>query len=136
MKFTVHKYNEDTDLEHINKWLKEYSKAPCDPYDMPDVGFVCKRGDYPIAAGFLRQIEGENALFDSLITNPGASSEFRHIALDLVVNAVIEAAKKRGIRQIIAYSVDDSTLKRAIRHDFVKLPHTVIALNLKNGLSH
>lgn len=134
--WSLRKYDESLDLIHINKWLVARQKQDVDPYDVPDVGFVACFKKRPIAAGFLRQIEGENALFDSLISNPEATSEFRHIAIDLVVNAVIGAARKRGIKQVLAFTVDEGTLKRALRHSFVKLPHTVISLDLKSGLSH
>jgi hypothetical protein len=129
-------YDEDQDLVHINRWLQERKKPEVDAYDIPDVGFVANFKNRPIAAGFLRQIEGQNAIFDSLVTNPNATPEFRHIGLDMVIEAIIYAAKKRGINQVLAFSVDEGTLKRALRHNFVKLPHTVISLDLKNGPSH
>lgn len=134
--WSLSKYDEDQDLHHINKWLQEHKRPEVDPYDVPDIGFMANFKNRPIAAGFLRQIEGENALFDSLISNPGATSEFRHIAIDMVVNEIVRIARERGIRQILAFSIDEGTLKRAIRHNFVKLPHTVIALDLKNGPAH
>lgn len=129
-------YDEDRDLSHINGWLKDRSRPEVDPYDVPDLGFVANFKNRPIAAGFLRQVEGQNALFDSLVSNPGATAEFRHIALDMVVDGIIRAAKVKDIHQILAFSIDEGTLKRALRHNFVKLPHTVISLDLKNGPSH
>lgn len=129
-------YDEDRDLSHINKWLKERARPEVDPYDVPDVGFVANYKNRPIAAGFLRQIEGQNAVFDSLVSNPGATAEFRHIGLDLIFEAIIASARKRDIHQILGFSIDEGTLKRALRHNFVKLPHTVMSLDLKNGPSH
>lgn len=134
--WAVSEYDEDQDLLHINKWLKERKHPEIDAYDVPDIGYVANYKSRPVAAGFLRMVEGENAWFDSLITNPGATPEFRHIALDLVVEAILNKAKLRGIAKIIAFSVDEGTLKRALRHNFVQLPHTVISLDLKNGPSH
>lgn len=135
-KWTIHKYDEEQDLHHINKWLKDRKHPEQDAYDVPDIGYVACFANRPIAAGFLKQMEGENSIFDGLCSNPLATSEFRNIALDMVVGAIITLAKSRGIKQIIGWSIDEGTLKRAYRHDFVKLPHTLIALDLKNGPSH
>lgn len=134
--WTIHKYKEERDLFHINKWLQMRHQPEVDPYDIPEIGFMAMFKDRPIAAGFLRQIEGDTGLFDSLVSHPVATAEFRHIALDMVVNSIITSARSRNIKQVLAYTVDKGTLERAFRHNFVKLPHTVIALDLKNGPSH
>lgn len=134
--WSLTEYSEDQDLVHINKWLKERKHPEVDPYDVPSIGYVANYKTRPIAAGFLRLVEGENGWFDSLVSNPIATQEFRHIALDMVIEALIKQAKSKGISKIIGYSVDGGTLERALRHNFVKLPHTVISLDLKNGPSH
>lgn len=97
----------------------------------PKIGFIATRDRNPVAAGFLRKVEGGVCLIDSLISNPFESSIDRHNAIDAIVDALIDAAKINNSDKILAYSLDTGTLERASRHGFVKLPHSVIALNLK-----
>lgn len=135
-QWTVTEYDEDQDLHHINTWLRDRKHPEIDPYDIPEIGYVANFKNRPIACGFLRALEGEDAMFDGLASNPIATSEFRHIALDMVMNAIIDKAKSKGIGKILGFTVDVGTLERAIRHNFVKLPHTFVTLDLKNGPSH
>lgn len=136
MKWFVREYDEAIDLKHINEWLQKRSHAELDPYNIPAVGFVSTYMKRPIAAGFLREAECDSAIFDGLVSNPQATKEFRHQALDLVIEAILSYAKAKDINQIWAWSIDASTLERAARHGFVKQPHTLVVLSLQSGSMH
>ncbi len=131
MKLSVRKF-ELGDLETVNKWLEQRDHHKISSKDVPLIGFIAHHNWEPIAIGFLRLIEGRNAIFDFIVTNPEALSSYRDLALNLIAEEIIKAAKRRKILRIIAYSVDASTLKRSLRHGFVQLPHTLIALDLKS----
>lgn len=86
----------------------------------------------PVAAGFLRMIEGSKntAMLDSLITNAHINPDIRNAALDDLVSKLIIWATEHDIINILAFSVDKNTLMRAKRFGFEELPHQLIALTL------
>jgi hypothetical protein len=102
---------------------------PADTY--PAIGFVALHGELFVAATFVRQVEGGYGQLDGIVTNPRALGALRHEAQDLLFQACIEAAKAKGIKGLMGYTVAKSTGERSIRHGFEKLPHTLYVLNLK-----
>lgn len=114
----------------IRHWLNQRNLEVRLADELPEIGFIAFDRDEPIACAFLRKVEPIFAQLDGLMTNVTAKSEFRHEAIDAVVTACIEKAKELKLKQLIAFSVDEGTLKRSEKHRFLKLPHTVIALNL------
>jgi hypothetical protein len=48
----------------------------------------------------------------------------------MVVSQVMKTAKDLNLKGLMAYSSDDSTLKRSEKHGFVKIPQTLIIANL------
>jgi hypothetical protein len=99
--------------------------------EMPAIGYIAFEDTVPVAACFLRKVEGGYGQLDGLTSNPHCSKENRHKALDLVVQRCIKAAEDCGIKHIISFTLDSSTTSRAEANGFVKQPHTVIALSIK-----
>jgi hypothetical protein len=92
--------------------------------------FLAYEKDEPVAAGFLRHIEKQYALLDSLITNPLSAPHLRDQAINAVVGKLILTAKKQGVLKILATSTDEHTLLRSRKFGFVASPHTLIVLDL------
>ena len=97
--------------------------------EMPAVGFMVFDGDTPVSYASLRRIEGGSAMFDGLTSNPDCSPEQRHVGNDLAIKTIIEAAKYLNIKHLVAFTADNSTLMRSIRHGFVEVPHTCVILD-------
>ena len=103
---------------------------------LPKIGYISyTETGTPVAAGFLRKVEGGYGQIDTLVTNPNIPSEIRHKALTRVVDALIAAAKVEGLEGIISYTRDESVLKRAQTIGFRPCPHTVISLDLKGWVA-
>lgn len=102
---------------------------PIDTY--PEIGFVALHGEQFVAAAFVRQVEGGYGQLDGIVTNPCASGALRHKAQDLLFQTCIDAAKAKGIKGLMGYTIANSTGERSIKHGFEKLPHTLYVLNLK-----
>lgn len=98
--------------------------------DLPEYGVMAFEHDLPIAAGFLRKVEGGYAMLDSLITNPNAPPDIRNVILDRVTTKLIDTARRNKLKALIANSLDKNTLMRSAKHGFTSLPHTLIVLNL------
>lgn len=111
------------------------SQSMTNPYmhleNLPAYGLMVYDHDLPVAAGFLKIVEGgKSAILDSLITNGDLPAEQRDLALDLLVENILKDAKALGIKQILAFSSDRNTLVRAQRFGFAQLEHHVITLPL------
>ena len=123
------RYNHEyyTQLIHI---LYSHNTYVPTKEEMPKVGFIAFDGETPISFCFLRMVEGGVALIDSYTSNPECSRELRHEGNDLVVKACINEAKELKLRNLIAFTVDASTIERSYTHGFVELQHTCIGLDL------
>ena len=97
---------------------------------VPAYGWIAYNGSIPVAAGFLRLIEGGYAQIDTLVSNPTTPSVVRHKAISQIVNNCVEDARWMRLKGIVSYTRDESVLKRAIAIGFQAMPDIVISLNL------
>lgn len=119
-------------LRDIVEWLLARDLPISLVDDLPKTGFIALSDNRkPIAAGFLREVEGNYGIADSYVTDPRADSGERHSAMDRVVEAVITEAKARNMKMILATSHDLNTISRAQRHGYEKQDHTVLTLDLR-----
>jgi len=115
-------------LCHLSTWLKVRGLETHVLNDLPKNGLVVFDGEQAVAAGFIRLCEGNHGLFDSYITNPSVSPYIRDNALNELTLALIEEAKTLKLKVVLALTVDENTKVRSIKHGFVQLGHTVLAL--------
>jgi hypothetical protein len=125
LRFGIH-----TDLGHLNDMLAKHSMPPVTRHSLPEMGYMAWHNGTPIGAVFLRRCEGETGIVDSLISNPDASPELRHVALDALINHIVEQASKHKVKFLLGYTRDESTLLRSIRLGFEKSPYQVVVKNL------
>lgn len=97
---------------------------------LPKIGYVALLGGHPIAAGFLRRVEGGYAQIDTLTSNKHFGSQIRHQGIKVVIDALIQDAKDLKLHGIIAFTQDDGILSRAEALGFKALTHQLIALKL------
>ncbi len=99
---------------------------------LPKIGYIALLNNQPIAAGFLRKVEGNIvAQLDGLTSNPYFGSNIRHNGITLIVNRLIEDAKDLNLKGIIAFTQDNSIINRAKSIGFNVVNATTIALTLK-----
>lgn len=99
---------------------------------LPKIGYIAMLNDQPIAAGFLRRVEGGYAQIDTLVSNTYFGSQIRHEGINKVVGSLIEDAKILKLEGIIAFTGDSGILKRAKELGFKVIDQTLIALPLTN----
>ena len=97
---------------------------------LPKVGFITYIGDMPVAAGLLRRVEPCFAQIDTLVSNAYCGGMIRHDGIRLVVDALIEEAKRLDLKGIVAHTQDKGVLERAAALGFHVVPQTIIALPL------
>jgi N-acetylglutamate synthase-like GNAT family acetyltransferase len=70
-------------------------------------------------------------LIDGLCTNPDASPESRNMAIDTLVQQVLDTARKVDMKSLVAWSRDSNTLERSFRHGFERFPAVMITYDLR-----
>lgn len=106
-----HVYFDDLiDLHKSNNYLQI---AEIKTKTLPRIGYIAYLGQQPIAAGFLRRVEGGFGQIDTLVSNAHFGSQIRHNAIDKVVSSLLDDAKVLGLEGIIAFTSDTGVLKRA-----------------------
>lgn len=119
--------------ELINSWLRDYNKTPQPLSSFPAIGYVAYNEDHPIAAGFLRRVEGGYAQIDGVIANRNVQKDRpkdRTTGIDLVIEQLLTRAKELKIDHVIAFTGDKIVLERSFTHGFVPLEQTMVAVNL------
>lgn len=113
-----------TDLKIINDW--RIARGLDSIFELPKVGSVACFHEHPIAAGFIRRIEGNWGMFDSYVTDASQKPRVRHEALDCLTLELLAKAKVLGMTSIISFSTDTRTIERAQKHGFALYPSQVL----------
>lgn len=118
-------------LPFLREWVDDHSVNPRVLEELPEIGFMVFDEGVPVNCCFLRKMENcQYALVDGLMTNPTVRPEIRNLANDLVAMAIIDKAKKLGLRELHFISVDSNTISRGARLGFEVLPHQSMKLVL------
>lgn len=97
---------------------------------LPKIGYIALYNGHPVAAGFLRRVEGRLALIDGLVSNAFMGGIIRHKGLDLILNTLIDEAKALKLEGLLGHSVDASVHKRVTELGFIQAPDRMYVLKL------
>lgn len=97
---------------------------------LPALGYIAHTLGQPVAAGFLRMVEGGFAQIDTLMTNADLPGALRHEGLTLVVDQLIAYAKFKGVKGLYAHTKSKDVIKRAKLLGFKILHQKIIILAL------
>lgn len=97
---------------------------------LPKIGFVAMLGSQPVAAGFLRRVEGGFAQMDTLTSNSAFGGMIRHEGIKLIVNELLESAKQLKLKGIIAFTSDEGIMSRAKSIGFHQVDQKLIAIKI------
>lgn len=122
----ISQYHPEYDQKHLEAMLRERDLPKSALNELPELGYIFFDGNRPIAAGFLRKCEGEMGIIDSFITSPGEPPELRNKALDILTKRLVHTANKLGISKLLAFSLDQNTIMRGLRHGFEATTHVII----------
>lgn len=95
---------------------------------LPKIGYIALMNKTPIAAGFLRRVEGGYAQMDCLTSNAMFGSLIRHEGVKAVVDSLLDEAKVLRLHGVIGFTSDAGVLKRAESLGFHIVPQTLIAI--------
>lgn len=123
-------FNQKAHKEFVERWLLSRDMSTSHADALPETGLITFYESTPVCAGFLRQVEGDFVMIDSMITNPDMHPAVRNEALDIVTSGLIQLARDFGMKKIMANSTDAHTLERAERFGFKRVPQVLIVLTL------
>lgn len=95
--------------------------------NLPKTGYIAMMGGYPVAAGFLRRVEGGYGQIDTLTTNKTYGAIVRHAGILKVVESLLEDANTLKLQGIIAITTEPTVIERSKAYGFKTLTHVVIA---------
>lgn len=115
----IRPYSAD-DHKEVMQWLHARSKEVTyiAPECFPMTGFIVPG----LAACFLYKTDSSVAYIDLLISNPEGPKDKSRAALDEVVLACIDQAKKDGFKILTATTKHRSVVERGQKHNFKMLP--------------
>ncbi len=97
---------------------------------LPKTGYIALMNGHPIAAGFLRRVEGGYGQLDTLTSNKHFGSIIRHQGIQLVTDALIQDAIDLRLHGLMAFSSDQGVLKRSVDKGWTEIKQTIMAVNL------
>lgn len=125
-------YNPETHTFKMLQMLFSREMSPTVITDLPQHGLIAMEGDAPIAAGFIRRIEGPYVMLDSYITNSVSSPQARDRALNLITTKLLRWAASNGVSKVLSFSSDPNTITRATEHGFnTFIDHTFQVISLE-----
>ncbi len=95
---------------------------------LPKIGYIVMLHDQPIATGFLRRVEGGYGQLDTFATNPYFGSQIRNEAIELVIKALIDDAKRLKLQGLLAFTHDKGLLGRVSSQKWQVLPDQLLAI--------
>lgn len=128
-------------FKHQGKLLEmhasnEYEHLSALDYSMlPKIGYIAYKGEMPIAAGFLRRLEPCFAHIDTLVSNKYCGKLLRHRGISLVVDALLQDAKRLKLKGIIAHSSDEGTISRAKSLGFCLSKDSILVLPIGDSVN-
>lgn len=119
------------DFSLINEWLRGHEHAEIEEKELPVTGFVVEDEGYPICIGFLRMVEGDVAIAESLVTDPEASLVKRVKAIDTIVEKLISVARDREIKYLMTTTVSTGVISRISKnHGFERSEQVLLIKDL------
>lgn len=127
----VIEFDLNTHLSLVNEWRLAYNLRLLSEDETAKLGYIATISGRPVAAVFLRMVEGGYGQIDGLIRDPKANRQKASDGLDRAVSRAIQKARELSLKGLMAYTMDNRTLERSYRHGWVKLDQTLIAIDLK-----
>lgn len=98
---------------------------------LPKIGYIVMLGNAPVAAGFLRKLEGGYGQLDTFVTNPFLGSIVRNEGLNQVVENLLLEAKNEKMLGLLAMTESPDIIKRAKdNYNFQIMNQTILGLTL------
>lgn len=112
---------DDTNYNTVCEWWIARGMTPVPRQSLPLTGYIVSDDKYQYCAGFLYKTDSDLALVDGFISNKDSDYEKRAKALDMLLTALMDEAKRDNYRVIIAQSTHSNSIKIVERFNFTKM---------------
>lgn len=120
-------------VPEVNRWMRARKLEPIKYSDLPHLGMMVFDKDVLVAVGFLRKIEGDLGMIDSMASNPDVSKEKRDEGLDMLTSSLlIRAQNVLKLKGIISHTKLSAIEARAHKHGFKTSAEKILFLNLED----
>jgi len=119
MAINVLRYDPKEHYSTLFQWYSSRNLGVFPEDCLPKIGFVAENEDCKLAMVFIYQTDSAIAYMENFSSNPGVSKEITDSALDLVVKAGLEFAKKEGFRLVIGGTKIKAVAERAQKLGFI-----------------
>ncbi len=103
-------YEPELHFEQVLQWLRMRGES-ASPEALPKTGYIVPG----VAAGFLYRTDSSIAWIDSLVASKERTREERSQALDAIVEALRQEARRAGFKSILGYTLQPVVVDRALR---------------------
>lgn len=108
MRISIRNFKKQ-DYRQVKKWFKQYNWSPWDEKMLPEgTCFIACLDDKPIAFSNYYTTNSVGALLSFTIADKTIDSEYRHKAIDDLIDWIIRDAIRRDIQQILYFTDKDS----------------------------
>ncbi len=107
----------ESDIKEYMAWLDGREAPLINPAFLPDFGLICEG----VACGFLMRGEKNVAFLEFFASNPEVKRDVRSDAFDEIVVGLVDEAKSRGVRILLASTQHKSIRDLGKRHMFTEL---------------
>lgn len=122
------------DFYFVNLWLAQREMAPIQVSELPKRGWtVIDDLDKPLGIVFLRMVEGDLAIIDSMINDPSQTKMDRHKINERLFLQCKKIARELKLKGLMGSSLDEGTLKRASTHGFIPSSQTFVTWTNKEN---
>jgi len=123
--YEVLKFKKEDHLALMTRWY-EARKFPTVPdYLLPEIGLVVKHDGAYICLGHMYRTDGSIASISHLASSPVASSEERHIGLNMLISGLMDIANEQKFKMITIASNIEKLFERFEEFGFAKTDENV-----------
>lgn len=102
----------------LQLWWSERKFTPPPLEFMPPTGFVVLMNEHPVCAGFLTMTDANVCVLGHLVSDPRVAGEYRHGAMDYLMNCLIAKAKASDMKMVFASTNLSGLQERYQKHGF------------------
>ena len=99
-KLVRRKFNLDKDYGILKKWWEKHGSDLPKPEFLSETGLVIEVNGEMTAAGFIYKTDSAFCIFEWFVVNPDSEKKHREMALDYLVESVVEWKEKAGFKVI------------------------------------
>lgn len=117
MNFKIDQY-QAYDWEILKEWWEDHGWTPIPDSFLPNVGKIVRIEEVPVCAGFLYRTDSLICILEWVISDKKSDRIIREQALDLLIETLIEVAKKAGFKMIHTSIKHPRLIERMKKHGF------------------